>query len=395
MRYLKSSALTFSLLSLTANMIHAQTSAERIIITPQCLLENTHYSVLAKKQDLALISISQTHINELIKNKKLNPHCGGFKDVTIAWRHHTTDASHFLTQQTTPAFASTAAFKIKYQKEVNAVLQNLTPNDLWSDLTKLTTLREDRYADSDNGVVTAYYIKKYAEALASDNNRKDVTISTLDTDGYMQPSVIVKVGDSKKPAVIISAHMDTVEHSSTSRPGADDDGSGSVTVLEAMRLLFASGYTFTNPIYFIWYAAEEEGLVGSQQVVEEFQNKKIKVAGVLHFDLTGYAHQNDPTIWLMEDNTDEKLNKFLASIIKTYVKRPIKYTACGYACSDHASWHDAGYKSTIAAEAKMEYTNPYIHSSQDTMDKLSLEHMTDYAKIATAFAIELAEPTQK
>jgi leucyl aminopeptidase len=154
-----------------------------------------------------------------------------------------------------------------------------------------------------------------------------------------------------------------------------------------------SGLTFKNPIYFMWYSAEEEGLVGSQQVVDAFQKEKTPVAAVLHFDLTGYAYKNDPTLWLMRDNTDSDLNKFLEEIIKTYVKRNFKYTACGYACSDHASWHEAGYKTTFAAEAKMEYSNPYMHSSEDTIDKLTLTHMTDYAKIAASFAIELAEPT--
>ncbi len=46
----------------------------------------------------------------------------------------------------------------------------------------------------------------------------------------------------------------------------------------------------------------------------------------------------------------------------------------------------------MPAEAKFENSNPYIHSSQDTMEKLSLEHMTDYAKLGVAFVTELAEP---
>jgi leucyl aminopeptidase len=33
-----------------------------------------------------------------------------------------------------------------------------------------------------------------------------------------------------------------------------------------------------------------------------------------------------------------------------------------------------------------------MHSSADTIEKLSLKHMTDYAKLAVAFATELAEP---
>lgn len=37
-------------------------------------------------------------------------------------------------------------------------------------------------------------------------------------------------------------------------------------------------------------------------------------------------------------------------------------------------------------------SNPFVHSPWDTLDKLSLTHMTDYAKLAIAFAVELGEP---
>ncbi len=33
-----------------------------------------------------------------------------------------------------------------------------------------------------------------------------------------------------------------------------------------------------------------------------------------------------------------------------------------------------------------------FHTNQDTLDKVSLAHMTDYLKLATAFIVELAEP---
>jgi leucyl aminopeptidase len=113
----------------------------------------------------------------------------------------------------------------------------------------------------------------------------------------------------------------------------------------------------------------------------------------MHFDMTGYAYRNEPTIWLMKDNVDSALTNFTAKLITTYTKKPVKYTRCGYACSDHASWYEQGYATVLPAESRFEDTNPVMHSSQDTIDKLSITHMTDYAKIATAFVVELAEPS--
>jgi hypothetical protein len=39
-------------------------------------------------------------------------------------------------------------------------------------------------------------------------------------------------------------------------PGADDDGSGSVTILESYRALIASNFRPERPVEFHWYSAE-------------------------------------------------------------------------------------------------------------------------------------------
>ena len=175
-------------------------------------------------------------------------------------------------------------------------------------------------------------------------------------------------------------------------PGADDDGSGSVTVLETARAVLSSGMKFNKPIYFVWYSAEEMGLVGSSYVVKDFQQKKIPVDAVLQIDMTGYEHQNDPTMWLITDHVNTGLTNFIDTLIKTYVGQTVKRSSCGYACSDHASWDDAGFKAAFPFEARMNDDDPDAHTAQDTMDKLSLNHMKDYLKLAASFAVEMGEP---
>lgn len=58
-----------------------------------------------------------------------------------------------------------------------------------------------------------------------------------------------------------------------------------MTVMESARTIIGSGTTFKHPVYFIWYSAEELGLLGSQQVVARFQEENIPVAAVMHFDM--------------------------------------------------------------------------------------------------------------
>jgi bacterial leucyl aminopeptidase len=211
---------------------------------------------------------------------------------------------------------------------------------------------------------------------------------------------VVKIGNSNEAGIVIGAHIDTLNGQ---MPGADDDGSGTVTVLELAKALINSNMQFKKPIYLIWYSAEEEGLIGSSYTEKDFKQQRIGVEAVIQFDMTGFSYQNDPTIWLVKDYTDPELTSFLETLVNTYVKQPVKYTYCGYACSDHATWNKQGYKAAFAYEGEMTATghpspektikdNPYFHSAMDTMEKLSLTHMTNYAKLGIAFAVELAGP---
>jgi leucyl aminopeptidase len=209
------------------------------------------------------------------------------------------------------------------------------------------------------------------------------------TGWYKQPSLVTVIGkDIKAPAVVLGAHMDTLDGR---MPGAGDDGSGSSSIMEMARVLLASKTSFKRPIYIIWYAAEERGLVGSQYVVEHFMEHKIPVKAAIQFDMTGYrVDAADPTMWVFTDYTDKGLSNYVAKLIETYVHVPVDYSKCGYGCSDHASWTEEHIPAAFPCESNFEDHNPYIHTSSDTMDLLSLEHMTNFSKLAIAFAIELA-----
>ena len=82
--------------------------------------------------------------------------------------------------------------------------------------------------------------------------------------------------------------MDSINSRDTSgrAPGADDDGSGSVNLLEAFRVLVTSGFQPESPVEFHWYAGEEAGLLGSQAIARDYKAKNIEVKGMLQLDMT-------------------------------------------------------------------------------------------------------------
>ncbi|KAL2157277.1 hypothetical protein VTH06DRAFT_6317 [Thermothelomyces fergusii] len=82
-----------------------------------------------------------------------------------------------------------------------------------------------------------------------------------------------RVGDPDN-CVMLGGHSDSVAEG----PGINDDGSGSLTLLEVATQL--ANFTVNNCVRFAWWSAEEEGLLGSDyyvSVLSPEDNKKIRL----------------------------------------------------------------------------------------------------------------------
>ncbi|QBR85151.1 M28 family peptidase [Legionella israelensis] len=361
---------------------------------PQCLAAKirSSYQTLAENKQYKIIDIASDEIENLARLAD-EVRCGRFVNVTHRLQQSLQakpQAALKLLQRHPVKSIKTEAdnYEIHHEKEVKEAIAQVDEENIWQTLTHLTSYF-NRSATKNTGVETAEWLKAQFEKMAVENGRQDTAAYFVKTGFYKQPSLVTVIGkDIQAPAVVIGAHMDTLDGR---MPGAGDDGSGSSSLMEAARVLLASTNVLNRPVYIIWYSAEERGLVGSQYVVEHFSNKSIPVRAVVQLDMTGFRNDpHDPTMWVFTDYTDKKLSTFIADLIKTYIKVPVKYSHCGYGCSDHASWHDIGIPAAFPCETSFEEHNPYIHSSSDTMDLLSREHMANFSKLALAFAIELA-----
>lgn len=391
-------------LLLTGNTLYATTPPvfEQLQVT-QCLASKitTPFSVLAENNEFKIINIAAGDVDNLVVLADKS-NCGHFVNLS-----HKLSKSGFalnkaaqllLKKRTKLMGASTTAnsavavnkseYEIKHSKEVEAALKQVDSEHIWQTLTHLTSYH-NRSATKDTGVEVANWLKSSFEKMATAEGRQDTTTYFVNTGWYKQPSLVTVIGkDLPGPGVVLGAHMDTLDGR---MPGAGDDGSGSSSLMEVARVLLANKTELKRPVYLIWYAAEERGLVGSQYVVEHFYDKAIPVKAALQLDMTGYrVKADDKTMWVFTDYTDKALSTFVAKLIDTYVHVPVDYSSCGYGCSDHASWTDVGVPAAFPCESNFDEHNPYIHSSSDTMDLLSLEHMTNFSKLALSFALELA-----
>lgn len=394
--YQWAAGISLSLL-LTSTPLSAKTviSTEQLQIT-QCLAANLsgNYPILAENRDFQIIDVPSVDIDGIAI---LADHmtCGRFMNVSEVISSHTKAIRKQRAQQllltATPknTVQQTSPYAIRHPSEVITAINQVNSDAIMATLNQMTHF-ENRSATRKTGVDTANWLKASFDAMVSKSGREDTAAWFVKTGRhYKQPSLVTVIGkDIKAPAIVIGAHMDTLDGN---MPGAGDDGSGSASIMEMARILLESPTPLDNPVYFIWYAAEERGLVGSQFVVRDFIKKAIPVKAAIQFDMTGFRNDsNDPTMWVYRDYTDNALSNFVEKLITTYIGVPVATSFCGYGCSDHASWMNAGIPAAFPCETDFEHHNSKIHTSDDTVARLTPEHMVNFTKLGLAFAIELA-----
>ncbi|MFP2903765.1 M20/M25/M40 family metallo-hydrolase [Pyxidicoccus sp. 3LFB2] len=279
---------------------------------------------------------------------------------------------------------------------VNALMGSMTEPNVRSTITLLSGYTT-RYYTSQTAVTAANaLLAKWKGFVPS--TRTDVTVELFRHASWVQPSVIFTIRGTTLPneIVVVGGHMDSINSSGTTAPGADDDASGIASFTEVIRVAMARNYRPQRTVKFMAYAAEEVGLRGSREIAAYHKNNALNVVGVLQLDMTNYKRANVTyDVGVVTDNTNAAQNTFLRNLITTYVKVQHVNTSCGYGCSDHASWHNQGYAASIPFESTVANGSPYIHTASDTLAQSggNANHALKFAKIAAAYVAELAKGT--
>jgi hypothetical protein len=165
------------------------------------------------------------------------------------------------------------------------------------------------------------------------------------------------------------------------------------SVTEIFRVAMAHGYKPARTVKFIAYAAEEVGLYGSTAIANWHRDNGVNVVGVMLLDMTNYKGSSYDFA-MVTDNTNPTLNSFTTSLISTYLPgMTTTNITCGYAWSDHAPWHSAGFPATMPHEATMSTGNPNIHTANDTLSVTSgnASNSVKFATLGAAFMGEVAK----
>ncbi|PYH47233.1 putative aminopeptidase [Aspergillus saccharolyticus JOP 1030-1] len=292
--------------------------------------------------------------------------------------------------------------KMEHAEEVAPLLRNLSKDNMEKNLDTFTSFHT-RYYRSATGVESATWLyNRVLDVIEQTGASKHGATVEQFEHSWGQFSIIARVPGQTNNTVVLGAHQDSINlflPSILAAPGADDDGSGTVTILEGLRALLQSETVAQgkalNTVEFHWYSAEEGGMLGSQAIFFKYKKDKRDVKAMLQQDMTGYiqgslAAGRKEAIGIMVDYVDRGLTQFLKDVVKDYCKIGHIETKCGYACSDHTSASKYGYPSAMATESEMENSNKKIHTTDDRVKYLSFDHMLEHAKLTVGFAYELA-----
>jgi len=178
---------------------------------------------------------------------------------------------------------------------------------------------------------------------------------------------------------IICGHYDNMPSGSTA-PGADDNASGTVAVLEAARILAPFDFDFT--IRFAAWDEEEIGLVGSYVYAQSAFGQEQEILGVLNLDMIAWDSDNDYEFTIA---TNEFSQAFVNDYLATTLLYQPQFTHNYYytEASDHASFWDFGYPAMLAIEDWYDF-NEYYHTTSDDINILNMDYYVAFVRAAIA-----------
>jgi len=201
---------------------------------------------------------------------------------------------------------------------------------------------------------------------------------------YEGRNVVCTKPGSRYPewTIVVGAHHDAVPGS----PGADDNGSGTVGVLEIARILSQIETDVT--IKFVTFDGEEYGLHGSWHMADKAVAEGEPIIYMLNMDMIAhYTNDNDVKLFTGAETSYSQLFSDLADSLIGL--NAILYGSSGG--SDHYPFQQNGFAVTFVHEYI--FSSVY-HSPRDSTTYMNFDYMTRnvQASLATTYAANLLPP---
>jgi hypothetical protein len=197
-----------------------------------------------------------------------------------------------------------------------------------------------------------------------------------------QWNTVAEIRGSQLPGqvVILGAHLDSWDLGT----GVTDNGTGSMVVLEAARVIAQSGLKPKRTIRFVLFSGEEQGLLGSRAYAEAHAAAADSIQAVLVLDngtgaITGQALQG-------RKNLEGLWKELLAPVAALDADSVREASKTG---TDHLSFLPYGVPGFNFDQLRRGYNHTH-HSQSDTYDKAVEGDLKQAAAVMAVTAYELA-----
>lgn len=230
--------------------------------------------------------------------------------------------------------------KVVKKEEVAELSQTLDKDNMKANLEKLSSFHT-RYYKSEYGLQSSDWVLEKVRDIIDKAGASDTVYAESFPHTWQQHSVIATIPGESNTTVVIGAHQDSINlwlPSILAAPGADDDGSGTVTILEVFKSLLGSKDVVdgkaANTIEFHWYSAEEGGLLGSQAIFHEYEKQGRDVKAMLQQDMTGYVQKTldagqPESVGVIMDFVDPGLTTFIKTVVEEVCRSRV-FLTCSF-----------------------------------------------------------------
>ena len=209
--------------------------------------------------------------------------------------------------------------------------------------------------------------------------------------------------------IYLTAHYDSLNlqrrgaavDANIAAPGANDDGSGTAVVMEAARVLAASGIDFDATFVFALFAGEEQGLVGATRHARQAAAAKLPIDALLNNDIVGNIQGGDGTTDASSvrifagdpaDSPARQLARYVRRTAARYVPshrvrlmaRSDRFGRGG----DHLPFWELGLAAIRVNESRENYARQ--HTIEDRAEFVSAPYLARNTRVNLAAAASLA-----
>ena len=231
--------------------------------------------------------------------------------------------------------------------------------------------------------------------LVESGQAPKITVRADSKETGVQPTfnTVAEIKGTEKPDeyVLLSAHFDSWDGGT----GATDNGTGTITMMEAMRLLKKYYPNPKRTIIVGHWGSEEQGLNGSRAFVEDHPEIVKNLQASFNQDNgTGRVVNITGQGFL---NSYDFIGRWLSYVPNEY-KKEIKTSFPGSPAgggSDNASFVAAGALGLSLGSLNWSYFNYTWHTNLDTYDKIVFDDVRNNAILAAIMAYAASEDPEK